>query len=43
VTGERDVDQVFVGGEVKVDHGRLLNQDMAGIENEVHTRVIKKQ
>jgi cytosine/adenosine deaminase-related metal-dependent hydrolase len=43
VTGERDVDQVFVGGEIKVDHGRLVNQDMAGIEKEVHTRVSRGQ
>jgi 5-methylthioadenosine/S-adenosylhomocysteine deaminase len=43
VTGERDVDQVFVGGEVKVDHGRLTDQDMAGIQKEVHARVSKEQ
>jgi cytosine/adenosine deaminase-related metal-dependent hydrolase len=43
VTGERDVDQIFVGGELKVDHGRLLNQDMAAVEKEVHTRVSREQ
>jgi 5-methylthioadenosine/S-adenosylhomocysteine deaminase len=43
VTGERGVDQVFVGGEVKVDHGRVLGQDMAAIEKEVHGRVSGKQ
>jgi 5-methylthioadenosine/S-adenosylhomocysteine deaminase len=43
VTGERDVDQVFVGGEVKVDHGRVLQQDMAGIEKDVRTRVSRTQ
>ena len=39
VTGERDVDRVFVGGELKVDRGRILNQDMAGIEKEVLSAV----
>jgi cytosine/adenosine deaminase-related metal-dependent hydrolase len=43
VTGERDVDQVFVGGEVKVDHGRMLDHDMVAIEKEVHTRVSREQ
>jgi 5-methylthioadenosine/S-adenosylhomocysteine deaminase len=43
VTGERDVDQVFVGGEMKVDHGRMLDHDMAAIEKEVHTRVSREQ
>jgi cytosine/adenosine deaminase-related metal-dependent hydrolase len=39
VTGERDVDEVFVGGEVKVEHGEMLHQDMVGVEREVHSRV----
>ena len=43
VTGERDVDDVFVGGEVKVDHGQMLHQDMAGVEREVQARVSGKQ
>jgi 5-methylthioadenosine/S-adenosylhomocysteine deaminase len=42
VTGERDIDRVFVGGELKVDHGQLLHQDMAGIEKEVSRRVSTK-
>jgi len=42
VTGERDIDSVFVGGELKVDHGRVLHQDMAGIEKEVSRRVSMK-
>jgi 5-methylthioadenosine/S-adenosylhomocysteine deaminase len=42
VTGERDIDRVFVGGELKVDHGQLLHQDMAGIEKEVSRRVSMK-
>jgi 5-methylthioadenosine/S-adenosylhomocysteine deaminase len=43
VTGERDVDKVFVGGEVKVEHGEMLHQDMVGIEKEVRARVSKEQ
>jgi 5-methylthioadenosine/S-adenosylhomocysteine deaminase len=42
VAGERDIDRVFVGGELKVDHGQLLHQDMAGIEKEVSRRVAAK-
>ncbi len=38
VTGERDIDRVFVGGELKVDHGRMLHQDMTGVEKEVSRR-----
>lgn len=39
VTGERDIEQVYVGGELKVDHGRVLRQDMQAIEDEVSKRV----
>jgi len=38
VTGERDIDRVFVGGELEVEHGRLLHQDMTGVEKEVSRR-----
>jgi 5-methylthioadenosine/S-adenosylhomocysteine deaminase len=38
VTGERDIDRVFVGGELEVEHGRMLHQDMTGIEKEVSRR-----
>jgi 5-methylthioadenosine/S-adenosylhomocysteine deaminase len=38
VTGERDIDRVFVGGELEVEHGRMLRQDMTGIEKEVSRR-----
>jgi 5-methylthioadenosine/S-adenosylhomocysteine deaminase len=38
VTGERDIDRVFVGGELEVEHGRTLHQDMSGIEREVSRR-----
>jgi len=39
VTGERDIDQVFVGGDLKVEHGQMLHQDMPAIEEEVRKRV----
>jgi 5-methylthioadenosine/S-adenosylhomocysteine deaminase len=38
VTGERDIDRVFVGGELKVEHGQMLHQDMTGVEKEVSRR-----
>ena len=38
VTGERDIDRVFVGGELEVEHGRMLHQDMTGVEKEVSRR-----
>jgi 5-methylthioadenosine/S-adenosylhomocysteine deaminase len=38
VAGERDIDRVFVGGELKVDHGQMLHQDMTGVEKEVSRR-----
>lgn len=43
VTGERDIDQVYVGGELKVDHGQLLHQDMQAVEEEVMRRVTAVQ
>jgi len=43
VAGERDIDRVFVGGELKVDHGRMLGQDMAGTEKEVSRRVLMRR
>ena len=39
VAGERDIDQVFMGGEVKVEHGQVLHQDMSAIQEEVRRRV----
>jgi cytosine/adenosine deaminase-related metal-dependent hydrolase len=39
VTAERDVDRVYVGGELKVDHGQVLHQDMTRIQTEVVQRV----
>ena len=39
VTSERDIEQVFVGGELKVDHGQMVQQDLPGIQKEVYRRV----
>jgi len=38
VTGERDLERVYVGGELKVDHGKLLGQDMVKIQAETDRR-----
>ncbi len=43
VTGERDIDGVYVGGELKVDHGRILHPDMHAVEDEVRRRVLAEQ
>ena len=39
VAGERDIDSVYVGGDLKVDHGKMLHQDLDGVEKEVSRRV----
>jgi hypothetical protein len=39
VTAERDLDRVYVGGDLKVDHGQLFHQDIAKIQKEVNQRV----
>lgn len=38
VAAERDIDRVYVGGELKVDHGKVLQQDMEKINSEVNRR-----
>jgi cytosine/adenosine deaminase-related metal-dependent hydrolase len=38
-TSERDVDRVYVGGVLQVEHGRLLQQDLANVRKEVSQRV----
>jgi 5-methylthioadenosine/S-adenosylhomocysteine deaminase len=38
VTGERDLERVYVGGELKVDHGTLIGQDMAKVHTETDRR-----
>jgi len=39
VTAERDVDRVYVGGDLEVDHGQFLHQNIAKIQKEVNQRV----
>jgi 5-methylthioadenosine/S-adenosylhomocysteine deaminase len=34
ITGERDLERVYVGGELKVDHGKLLGQDFGKVLEE---------
>jgi len=43
VTGKHDIDDVYVGGELKVYHGQLLHQDMQAVEAEVMRRVTAVQ
>jgi len=38
VAGERDMERVYVGGVLKVDHGRMLGQDMGRIQTETNAR-----
>jgi len=38
VAGERDLERVYVGGELKVDHGRLVGQDMGKVQSETDKR-----
>lgn len=38
VAGERDIDRVYVGGELKVEGGKLIGQDMTKIQSEVNRR-----
>jgi len=38
VAAERDIDRVYVGGELKVERGKLLHQDWEAINAEVNRR-----
>ena len=38
VAGERDLERVYVGGELKFDHGRMLGQDMHQVQIETDQR-----
>jgi 5-methylthioadenosine/S-adenosylhomocysteine deaminase len=38
ITGERDLERVYVGGELKVDHGMLIGQDMRKVHTETDRR-----
>jgi 5-methylthioadenosine/S-adenosylhomocysteine deaminase len=39
VTSQPDLERVYVGGELLVDHGKLLRQDLNKVQHEVDTRV----
>ena len=39
VTSQPDLERVYVGGELKVERGKLMDQDLDHIEREVNTRV----
>jgi cytosine/adenosine deaminase-related metal-dependent hydrolase len=39
VTGQQDVAAVYVGGDLKVEHGKVLQQDLAAVQHEVKRRV----
>ena len=39
VAGERDLERVYVGGDLLVQNGALLKQDMAKVRTEVNRRV----
>jgi 5-methylthioadenosine/S-adenosylhomocysteine deaminase len=38
VGAERDLERVYVGGELKVDRGRMLGQDMVKVQTETNRR-----
>ena len=38
VAGERDLERVYVGGELKVDHGKILALDMQKVQTETDRR-----
>jgi len=40
VAGEQDIDSVYVGGEMQVDHDRILHNDFAKVQAEVDKRVL---
>jgi len=40
VTAQPDIDRVYVGGDLKVEHGQLLHQDLAEIQREVNQRAV---
>jgi len=40
VTGERDIDSVYVGGDLIVEHGKFLHQDFNKVQAESAKRVI---
>jgi cytosine/adenosine deaminase-related metal-dependent hydrolase len=38
VAAERDLERVYVGGELKVDHGKMLGQDVRKVQAETDRR-----
>jgi len=43
VTSQPDLERVYVGGQLEVDHGKLLHQDLAHVEAEVNRRVAQSK
>ena len=39
VTSQPDLERVYVGGDLKVERGKLMSQDLNRVEHEVNTRV----
>jgi 5-methylthioadenosine/S-adenosylhomocysteine deaminase len=39
VTSQNDIDSIYVGGDLKVDHSKLLGQDFAKVQAETDRRV----
>jgi cytosine/adenosine deaminase-related metal-dependent hydrolase len=40
VAGELDVDSVYIGGELMVDHNQLTHQDLSKVQTESDRRVL---
>ena len=39
VAGEQDIDSIYIGGVLEVDHGKMLNHDIKKAESEAYGRV----
>jgi 5-methylthioadenosine/S-adenosylhomocysteine deaminase len=42
VAAEQDLDSVYIGGDLQVDHGKMLHHDLPKIEADVYGRVRKE-
>jgi len=40
VAGQRDIDSIYIGGKLEVDHGKFLHQDFAKAQAETAKRVL---
>ncbi len=40
VAAEQDIDSVYVGGEIEVDHGKMLHHDLPKIQAEAYRRAL---